>query len=185
MPDVTNLAMGPGTLYTAPFGGTEPADTAVGSVPTAPWVDAGGTLGGMRALFTNTYTALRIDQTPMDVGSRLTNMEFLLNTTLAEVTLENLAAALNNSAGVQVGSGFKSWEPVSDNSATQPTYKAILFDGWGPNQFRRRIISRRVLSIAAIELPYTADGQAVYAVSFKAHWVSASVKPYKLVDQTA
>ena len=42
-----NLILGPGDLYTAPFGATEPADTAFATAPASPFEDRGGTMDGV------------------------------------------------------------------------------------------------------------------------------------------
>jgi len=82
------------------------------------------------------------------------------------------------------GTGFASYEPTSDTSATQPTYKAVLFDGFGPGGKRRRVIVRKVLSVGDIASVDSKTDQKVFAVSFAGHYVSSTVKPLKVVDET-
>src|SRR3546814_17073308 len=76
-------------------------------------------------------------------GRRLTKREFKLNTNLAEPTLENYQLA-SNGGTISTGSGFKAYDPTQDNSGATPTYKALIFDGFGPNSLKRRVIARRV-----------------------------------------
>lgn len=184
----TNLIQGPGTLYTDTFGVSEPADTAVASAPGGTWVDVGGTVGGVTLSVSQEYAVLEVDQIVDDAGRRLTKREMMVKTSLAEPTLVNLALALNggtSGSGGTAGTSYLSYDPAMDTSATQPTYKALLFDGYAPNGKTRRVIVRKVLSIDAIETAYKKDEQTVFPVSFAAHWVSTSIKPFHVIDGNA
>lgn len=181
----TNLILGPATLYTAVFGATEPADTAVNTTPVAStWTDAGGTDGGVKLTVDQSYTQLKVDQVVDRLGSRLTSRDFMVSTNLAEGTLANLSLALNGSTQA-TGAGFTNLEPLFATSATQPTYIAIILDGYAPAGFRRRVIARKMLSIEKIESEYKRDGQTFIPVTFTAHYVSSSIAPVKWVDQTS
>jgi hypothetical protein len=178
-----NLIMGPGTLYAADFGTVEPADTAVGTAP-ADFEDVGGTQDGVTLTLAQEYTELEVDQIVDVPGRRLTKREFTLETNMAEPTLENLAVAMN-AGDVTTGTGFKSLEPVEGNSATQPNYKALIFDGFAPGGFPRRVIVRKALSTDDVEFAYSKEDQTVFSVTFSAHYVSSSIKSFKIVDGTA
>jgi hypothetical protein len=181
----TNLIMGPATLYSGAFGATEPADTAVNATPAvSAWTDVGGTDGGVKLDIDQKYTELSVDQVVDRVGSRLTKRDIVLSTNLAEATLENLSLALNGGTAAS-GSGFKSFEPNYATSATQPGYIAALLDGYSPGQFRRRVIVRKVLSTAKVGTEYTKDKQTFFPVEFTAHYISASIAPFKVIDQTS
>lgn len=181
----TNLAQGPGTLYTAAFGATEPADTAVNTTPPAStWTDLGGTVDGIKFSVDQTYSELDVDQLVDRVGSRLTKRDFMIETSLAEVTRENLSLALNGGTSAS-GSGYKSFEPSYATSATQPTYVALLMDAYAENSYRRRVIVRKSLSVDATEAAYTKDKQTVFPVKFAAHYVSSVIPPVHIVDATS
>lgn len=131
-----------------------------------------------------TYGELEVDQIVDRVGSRLTKRDFSVKTSLAEVTLNNLTLVTNGGTSAS-GSGYASWEPSFASSATQPNYKAILFDGWAPGgAFNRRVIVRKVLSTDAVEMGYTKDKQTLFAVTWTGHYVSAAIAPVHVVDQT-
>lgn len=182
---VTNLAQGPGDLYQGLFGATEPADAAVNSAPAASaWNGLGGTNGGIKLTINQTYDELEVDQIVDIVGRRKTKREFEISTDLAEVTLNNLVLALNESAPT-TASGYSSWEPTIDNSATQPGYFAMLFDAYAPSGFRRRFIGRRMLSTNNLATTVSKTDQTLFSVTFSAHYVSSSIKPFKVVDQTS
>ncbi|MCQ8831757.1 phage tail tube protein [Streptomyces malaysiensis] len=181
----TNLIMGPATLYLADFGATEPTDTAVNDAPAASaWTDLGGTQDGCKLTIDQTYTDLEVDQAVDVVGARLTKRVFTIETNLAEPTLENLRYILNDGTAAS-GSGFKSFEPIYASSATQPTYRAILLDGYGPNQLRRRILVRKCLSSDKVESTYKKDSQTLFTVKWSGFFVTSGIAPFKLIDATS
>lgn len=181
----TNLIMGPGTLYLGNFGATEPLDTAINAIPAASaWTDLGGTQDGAKLTIDQTYTDLEVDQIVDVPGARLTKRLFTIETNLAEPTLENLKYALNDGTAAS-GAGFKSFEPIYASSATQPTYRAAILDGFSPDQRRRRFIIRKVLSTEKVESTYKKDAQTLYTVKWSGFYVSAVIAPFKLIDETA
>lgn len=184
-----NLTAGPGVLYTGAFGATEPADSAVNTSPSAStWTDAGGTNDGVKVNITQDYFALDVDQVVDVPGRRLSKRDVQVETNLAETTLANLSLALNGGT-VTASAAFSTYDPANDNAATQPTYKALLFDGWAPGAsaggWNRRVVVRKVLSLEGTEPEYKKDGQTVFKITFGAHYVSSSIRPFRVVDQTA
>jgi hypothetical protein len=177
-----NLAWGPGDLYLGVFGAVEPLISVINDVPDPLiWTPCGGTNGGATLTLDRKFDRLDVDQITDRAGSRETQRDTMVEFSLAEVTLENLASALNGAAPTVV-TGGKTWEPATGSSASQPTYRALLLDAWGPSQKRRRIIVRKVLSIEKIGTKWAKDGQTLIPVTFAAHYVSASVKPFKIFD---
>jgi len=188
MPNVvtaSNLTMGPGDIYSGLVGAVEPLDASVNVVPAASaWSGLGGTDGGVKVTINQAYQELEVDQIVDVVGRRKTKRELTLGTNLAEPTMENLILSLNESPAIS-GANYKQMEPTNDNSASQPLYYAVLFDGYAPAGFRRRIIGRRVLSTNNLAFEYGKKGQTEYAVEFSCHYVSSVIKPWKVVDQTS
>ena len=184
--DVTNLLSGPGVLYRAAFPAAEPADTAVGSPPSAlVWTDCGGTMDGVTITINQEFFEIEIDQTVDVAGRRLTKRDVQLSTNLAEATLENLAFMTNAGAQITTGTGFKALEPANDNSATQLSYSALLFDGFAPGDGKnRRVIARRMLSTDNVEFAYKKGELTVLTATFSAHFVSNSIAPYKIIDES-
>jgi hypothetical protein len=183
----TNLILGPATMYLGAFGAAEPADTnvAINATPAASaWTDAGGTMDGVKLAVNQTYTELEVDQIVDRAGSRLTKRDISVETMLAEATLTNLSTLLNGGTSAS-GSGYQTYEPSFANSATQPNYSAVLFDGWGPNSFRRRVTVRKVLNVESPELAYTKDKQVGLKAKFAAHYVSGSIAPLHIAEATA
>ena len=181
----TNLIQGPATLYVGEYGAEEPEDTAVASAPdSGTWTDVGGTMDGVQLSIAQEFSELAVDQIVDVPGRRLTKRDMSVTTNMAEPTLENLALAMNQAPSViTTGAGFKKLEPSADTSSTQPSYKALIVDGFAPEQLRRRIIVRKVLSTANADFAYQKDAQTVYAVTWSAHYVSPSIKPFAVIDE--
>lgn len=182
---VTNLIQGVGTLYTGDFGADEPADTAVNTTPASgDWTSIGGTTGGVQLAINQTYAELAVDQSVDTPGRRLTAREMTVQTQMAEPTLDNLKLVLNGGT-VTTGSGFKAMDPETPDIGAEPNYIATLFDGHAPNGTRRRVIGRRMLSTDNAQFAYAKDNQTVFTVTFSAHYVSASITPFHIVDEEA
>ena len=187
---VSNLILGPGTLYTGLFGAVEPLDANVNvAPPTSSWTDVGGTLNGLTLSVDQTFTELMVDQLVDSIGRRLTKREFTVSTQLAEPTLANLSLALNGStqtSGAITSAGtYQTVEPLFATSATQPTYIALLIDGYAPASFRRRVIVRRSLSTANVTTDMDKSKQTVFTVTFNGHYVSSAIAPLHVVDQVS
>jgi hypothetical protein len=181
----TNLIAGPGDLYTGNFGVAEPADTDINIAPAASgWTNAGGTDGGVTLKIAESYMTLTVDQVIDTPERRRTSREVTMVTNLAEPTLENLSLVLNGGT-VATATGSKSYDPADGNAATQMTYKSLLFDGFAPSSFRRRVICRKVLSTDDVSTAYKKDDQTFFPVTFTSHYVSSSIKPFRVLDQTA
>lgn len=182
---ITNLTMGPGTLFTGAFGATEPADSAVNTTPAASaWTDVGATDGGIKLTIDQKFTELTVDQVVDSLGRRLTQREIMIDTQVAETTLANLSLAMNG--GTQAtGSGYATLDPLNVTSATQPNYIALILDGYAPAGFRRRVIVRRALNTSSLQTELAKDKQGYFPVTFAGHYVSSSIAPFHVVDQTS
>jgi hypothetical protein len=76
-------------------------------------------------------------------------------------------------------------EPVSDITSFQPVYRAFIIDGLAPGGFRRRIILRKAIQTASSALAHSPSTQTVIPATFRTTYVSASIKPFKIVDGIA
>lgn len=191
-----NLTLGPARLYLAPYGTTPPAPGAVTpngptNPPSAPWTDVGGTSGGVTFAVEGTMTNLEVDQVIMPVGSRMTALAMTIETTMAEVTLANMNAALNSIMTSSTGTGYQSSDITVTGAATQPTYTAMILDGWAPSiaatgaSALRRIVVQKALATPKVSLVYNKKDQSGYQVTWNVFYVSNSVNPVTLIDQTA
>lgn len=179
----TNLIAGAGELFRAPFGSTEPEDTAVQDAPAAPWTSLGATDDGVTLTVSREFFKLRMDQAVDAPGRRMTERDVTIATNLAEITLENLALAIGQDAStIEAGAGFKAMDLEGDDSGEEPDYFALLFRGRAPGGYRRHVIGRKMLSTEEVETAYKKGDQTLYPVTFAAHWVSPTVRPVRWVD---
>lgn len=184
--NVSNLVQGPAYLYQGAFGATEPTDAAVNSTPQASaWTHVGITVGGAELAINQEYKELEADQIVDVPGRRLVKRDMSVKTQLGELTLDNMAAALNDGVVGPSGSGYSgTYDPADVSAATQPTYRAIIVDGFAPGDAgkRRRVILRKVLSTDNLTVAYQKDGQSVFNVTWSNHYVSDAIKPFHVVD---
>lgn len=185
----TNLLMGAGVLYQGLFQATEPLDTAINTTPAASaWTDLGATDGGLKFAVDQKFATLTCDQLIDDVGSRLVNRAVMFETNLAEPTLANLNLSIN---GGTAGSGanYASLDALNTVAASQIPYFATILDGYavGPanSNFRRRVLLRKVVNTSKVESAFAKDKQTFIPVMFKSHYVSGTVSPFRITDQTA
>jgi len=188
----SNAVMGPINLWYGAFGATEPAQTNAGLIadPGAGWTFGGGTNGGISWEIDHVITDLNFDQVIDPVGGRVTDRTGMVTFNAAEPTLAMLTLALDNLGTTTVGSGISTYSPGQPNSATPLAYNAILLDGWAPllgsgAAARRRAIFRKMLNAPKIITNGDPVKQLVWALSVKMYWVSASIDPYIVMDQTA
>jgi len=187
---VANLVQGPATLYIGAFNAAEPADNAVASTPSsAVWTDLGGTVDGAELTIKQEYKELEVDQVVDIPGRRLTKRDLTVKTKLAEPTFQNLVYSLNDGT-TATGTGYSNFTPAFTDSATQPTYRALILHGWaaaagaGGQSKRRMVILRRVLSSDDVELSYMKDKQTLLTVTWSVHYVSGSTAPFKIIDES-
>lgn len=187
-----NICQGPATVYYGAFGATEPADSNAGvtGAPGAGWTDIGGTQGGVVFELDNTYDQITVDQLIDPIGARLTKRMIQVTFKVAETTLNNLNVAVNNLMTQASGTGYATADPQTTTSATQPTYSALIIDGWAPtlssgSAARRRIIVRKVLSQAKIQMTYNMATNNQYDLTWTAYYVSSSISPFHVIDATA
>jgi hypothetical protein len=192
----SNLVLGPARLYVGAFGAAEPADNSVTPngylVPpnSAVWTDVGGTDGGVTVEIDSTYTGLTVDQIIMEVGARLTELKMSVTAKLSEMTLANMNFALNQVGTIAINTGYTTFDIPVGSAATQPTYAAILVDGWAPytvagSPALRRVIVRKALTQTKVGLVSDKKTQQSLDCNWSVYYVSSSITPYHQVDETS
>lgn len=183
----SNLIQGPGYLYRGAFGATEPADSTVGTAPPASsWTDVGATTDGVTLEVEQEFSQLRVDQLDEDVESRRVRHSFMINTNLAEPTLDNLAMILNSTTTAGSGSGYENLSAGLATAGQFSTYSALIVDGPGDSSGNtRRFIGRKMLNTSNVSQAYTKDGMTVFSVSWRGHWVSDVIPSYEIIQEVA
>ena len=188
-----NKIMGPFNVWAGAFGVTEPAQTNAALIadPGAGWTFQGGSEGGISWEIDHTITPLTMDQTIDPVGGRITGRSGKVSFNAAEPTLALLATALDNVGTTTTpGAGISVYDPGQPNAATPLAYNAILLDGWAPllssgAAARRRVIFRKMLNDAKIASNGDPTKAVVWALTTTMYYVSGSISPYIVMDQTA
>lgn len=101
--DTTQIIQGPANLYVGAFGATEPADGTWTALDSSIWVPAGATSGGLKLAAAMDYKSIEVDQVPDEVGVRMTGRKTTVETTMSEITLNNLKFLMNGGAITQGG----------------------------------------------------------------------------------
>lgn len=189
-----NIVMGPAFVYWAPYGSTEPAYSALTSPPSsAVWTDVGGIADGTSVLLEieHSLTDLAVEQLIDRVGARVTKRVIQLTAALNEATLQNMQLAMNQLLTISPGSGYTVADLQTGITSVQPQYMALIIDGYAPTTgtteiaCRRRAIVRKALSSSKVDLEYEKTKQTVYNTTWSAFWVSSSVSPVEIIDQTS
>lgn len=180
----SNFLAGPGALWYAPFGTTEPADSNISSSFAASgWTDIGGTQDGVTMSWENEFFELECDQIVDIPESRQVKRALKVKTNMAETTLTNLKTALNGGT-ITASASYQTFDPDDIGASQSPTYWALCFVGKAPGGFNRRVFCRKSLSTESVEMSYKKGTQTLIPVTFTIHYVTSVIKPFRIVDQT-
>lgn len=147
-PSVANIAFGPGRLYWAPLGTTEPTGL-VDAWPSG-WVPLGYTVDGHQQSYSLTVASAEVAELLDPVKRTTTGRNITVAFTLAEVTAAHLKVVLNGGTIVPEAGGsptFSTYEPPDVGSEV----RSML--GWDADDDQERIIWRQVLQIGDAATP--------------------------------
>jgi hypothetical protein len=189
-----NAVRGPARIWVATLGATEPAATnaaLVADPDSSVWTFVGATQGGCTWEEDQTITDIEADQVVDPIGGRVTKRKIAINFSMLEATLANFAVALNRFGTTTVGTGITTYSPGQMTSGSIPTYSAVLVDGQAPQvpgggQARRRAIFRKVMNNnAKVSQTYDPAKDDLIPVTFQGYYISPTIDPYFVMDQTA
>lgn len=157
------------------------------------WTDVGGTADGTSVLLEveHSLTNINVEQLIDPIGARVSKRVIQVTAVLAEATLNNLNLAMNQLLTISPGSGYTVADPISTITSVQPTYMAILIDGFAPTtgtdetSCRRRMVVRKALSSSKADLEYEKTKMNLFHTTWTGFWVSSSVSPFEITDQTS
>lgn len=179
---ISKLITGPAWMWRKLY--TDPAaePTSPLATPAAGWVDCGGTVDGINLTIAQSFEQITADQIVDVLMSVPNERTFNVETNLLEPTLENFKFA-NNGGSITTGAGWQAYEPIVDLVTDDVLYSAVIIRGRGSNTGRLRdIIVRRTLVTDDVEFSYQKAAAQVLATTLTAHYVSASVAPFRIVD---
>jgi hypothetical protein len=187
-----NVIQGPVSAWYGAFAVTEPAQTNAALIadPGAGWSFAGSTQGGLSWEIDHTTTNITVDQSIDPITTRVTGRSGMVTFNAAEPTLALLALALNNFGTTTVLTGLTTYTPGQPTAASPVTCNALLLDGWAPLlgsglAARRRAIFRKMANNGKMVQSGDPTKNTVWALQLEMYFVSASIDPYIVMDQTA
>lgn len=164
------VRVGPGWLYYAPLGTTEPTDLVTGW-PVG-WIQLGFTKGGHEVDDNVTYNPLTVEEVLGPIGMAATDRDLHVKFELAQVTATMMQLALNGGSVTGTGNNPRYWEP--------PALGAELgvMLGWQATDALERAVFRNCLQIGSVNTNRKkAPDYATLPVDFRCLEVSGA-KPY-------
>jgi len=162
MPNGDPLAVrvGPGWLYIAPIGSTEPDDL------TAPWAGAWTPLGytdeGSNFVFESSFEDVVVAEELDPVAIVQTSRTATVNFALAEVTAANMQRAFNGGE-ITTATGVVTFEPPDASEAATP-----VMLGWESADGLERWVFRRAIQVGTVDIARKrAPDKATLPMSFR------------------
>jgi hypothetical protein len=176
--DADRIALGYGKAYIAAYNSSSvealPSDsTARDGSWAGNWVDLGYT-GGIQYSVSNEHRHVEVDQSTIEVMSRVAKQEVTIELTLKQASVENIKYALG--FGTLATSGSSGVLSVGHN----PTLSEYTLGIEGPSPDEdptaaQRIVFYRVVPTSEPEQVFSRDEETVVAVRFKALLHSSSI----------
>lgn len=127
MPEPYAILTGVGELYTAESGTTFPA---VNAVPGTAWIHLGSTQDGVKVKLAEKVNEVYVDQETAPLKASRSEETLVIETALAEATLENLAVVLGNTVSdTPAGTGTIGTREVPLYRGPTVKTRAFLFRG--------------------------------------------------------
>lgn len=169
--DRKNVLVGLAAMYTQPYDPDElpelPADTEALWEPwDSPWTPIGATLEGLTFGFSRETNNIMIEEqvTPVDVQT--TSVNFTMQVTLSEDTLETMLLAYGGGSIATVAAGASVTGKKTLTISSGLTYFSVGFEGKNNKGYWRRVLVPVVVSIAEAQTIYRrAESQRAYAVT--------------------
>jgi hypothetical protein len=184
-PNATNVIAGPGLLYVAPLGTTQPVFDMHGEYPViwpAGWVAVGYTDSGIDSTYTPTIKEISVDEEAAPVLDILEKEKFVISAHLAEATLANLNAAI--AASALTTDSTNAYQAVAGGSLAL-NYTMVGVQGPAPGtNLARVIILQKAIAMAAVSLKMTRKDKVTMPVTFDARKISGQ-SLFKIYDLTS
>jgi hypothetical protein len=171
MTDTDRIALGYGRAYIAAYSSGSPAALPADTVARdgswgGSWASLGFT-GGVQYSVSNEHRHVEVDQSTIEVMSRVTKQEVTIELTLKQASVENLRYALG--FGTLATSGSSGVLSVGNN----PTLTQYTLGLEGPSAdddptSAQRIVFYRVVPTSEPEQVFSKDEETVVVVRFKA-----------------
>jgi hypothetical protein len=173
----TEVRTGPGRLYIAPVGSTEPTDLTTAWA--AAWVDLGYTEEGHSFSSSPSFDPVEVAEEVDPISYEMTGREMTVGFTLAQVTATNLSRALNGGT-ITTGTGIVTIEPPD------PGDEVRVALGWESLDGQERWVWRKCMQTGNVEIARRkAPAKASIPCTFMCEIVAGGTKPFKAIFDTA
>jgi hypothetical protein len=167
------LSIGPGNLYIAPLGTSEPADL-VSAWPVG-WAGLGYTDDGSEIGIETKYEDVEVAEELDPVAILATARTLTVAFALAEITATNLKRVFNGGT-ITAGSGFVTYDPVT---LGQEVYVML---GWESNDVQERWVFRKAIQTGKVTIARKkAPNKATLPTEFRCV-KPAGLNPFKVIE---
>ena len=161
MGDPLAVRVGPGVLYIAAIGSTEPTDLS--SAWDQAWTELGYTDQGSNFVFEQTFEDVLVAEELEPIATLQTARQININFALAEMTAANMQRALNGGT-VSVNGSVTSFEPPAAGDYTR------VMLGWEADDGFERWVFRNCIQVGSLDIPRRrAPEKSVLPMSFRAN----------------
>jgi len=172
MSDSNKVKLGPGTLYVAQLGTTEP--TSISGAWPAGWSQIGYTDAGSQFDYSITAEPVEVEEEVDVIENVVTGRSGTLTFSMAETTANNLLIALN--AGVSADRAANTTGTSTDNTWVEPpalnVIKRVML-GWDALDYNQngdafgRIVARKCLQTGSLSIPARkGNNKRLYSCTF-------------------
>lgn len=147
MATASAVKIGPGLLYVAPIGTTEPT-TGSGALPSATWLPLGYTSEGSTFTSETTIEDIIVAETLTPIRRIPTKRDSKLEVSLVEMSVTNWAVAMNGGTIGAPSGGFVRFDPPQIGSEQR------LMLVWDADDHGERLLLKRVLASGAVSMAH-------------------------------
>jgi hypothetical protein len=171
----TNVRVGPGRLYIAPLGTTEPDDLTTGW--NEAWVQVGYTDAGSTVGFDQTFEDIEVEEEYDALDTLQTARAITVSFEAAEVTATNLQRAFNGGTiEVESADEVVIFEPPPAGEVTR------VMLGWEADDGKERWIFRRCVQTGNVDMSrQKAPNKATISMEFRATVPDEGGAPFKAI----
>lgn len=175
MGDPTKVKVGPGLLYFGPTDATEPVDlTTPWATVDADWVPVGYTEEGHEATVEPKFEPIEVAEELTPIRYDETSREITVAFEAAQMTVDNIAKALNGGS-IVTGTGIVTFEPPELGSVTRVKI------GWESDDHEERWVFRQCVQTGAVKMSRKkAPDKATVPMEFMCEKPSGA-KPFKAI----
>lgn len=172
------VKVGPGLLYVAKIGTTEPT-TGSAALPSA-WVAIGYTDNGSMFNSETTYEDIEVEEELEPIRTTATKRNTTIDFEMAEINTTNLSIAYNGGTIGSPTGGEVTFEPPVLGSETR------LMLMWQSDDHQESLLCRRVVQAGSVGIPRRkAPDKAIIPVSFRVEVPLTGFKPFKFWQPSA